>query len=229
MPHCSAIRREEDKVKPFLDYQFGIVKDAKHNAVWICIIPISINDHMQIYLLVMSAKRLTGKNSKTPELQAKSPWYHVGIDFVGPLTPISNGSNCYILTKLVGYCLIISTWCCIRIFQGTQLQGFFVDMVWVKLTFASDSHIYMYMYIYYNSMHNCKACTILSSLRPQLWSSTFNSNGIFSLQRFIECAVLGFLIMKHVTVYIRYIACSPKVLSNAHEFHLSLYLWGMPL
>lgn len=36
-----------------------------------------------------------------PELHpiaVKSPWYHFGIDFVGPLTPLTNDGSQYILT-----------------------------------------------------------------------------------------------------------------------------------
>lgn len=39
--------------------------------------------------------------STTPELHpvpVKSPWYHIGIDFVGPITPTSSSGNRYILT-----------------------------------------------------------------------------------------------------------------------------------
>ena len=38
---------------------------------------------------------------QTPELHpipVKSPWHHIGIDFVGPLTPVSLKGNRYILT-----------------------------------------------------------------------------------------------------------------------------------
>jgi hypothetical protein len=33
----------------------------------------------------------------------KTPWYHIGIDFVGPITPPSPSGNCYILT-ICDYC-----------------------------------------------------------------------------------------------------------------------------
>ena len=39
--------------------------------------------------------------STTPELHpvlVKSPWYHIGIDFVGPITSTSSSGNRYILT-----------------------------------------------------------------------------------------------------------------------------------
>lgn len=41
-----------------------------------------------------------------PELHpipVKSPWYHVGIDFIGPISPTSDDGNRYILT-LSDYC-----------------------------------------------------------------------------------------------------------------------------
>jgi len=31
-------------------------------------------------------------------IPVKSPWYHIGIDFVGPITPLSHNGNRYILT-----------------------------------------------------------------------------------------------------------------------------------
>ena len=31
-------------------------------------------------------------------MTVKSPWYHVAIDFIGPITPTSDKGNCYILT-----------------------------------------------------------------------------------------------------------------------------------
>ena len=36
-----------------------------------------------------------------PELHpipVHSPWYHIGIDFIGPLSPVSQSGNRYILT-----------------------------------------------------------------------------------------------------------------------------------
>ncbi len=39
--------------------------------------------------------------SKTPELHpipVKAPWFHVGIDFIGPIKPKSVQGNSYILT-----------------------------------------------------------------------------------------------------------------------------------
>ena len=30
----------------------------------------------------------------------KSPWYHIGIDFIGPLTPVAQDGGQYILTIL---------------------------------------------------------------------------------------------------------------------------------
>ena len=36
-----------------------------------------------------------------PELHpipVKSPWYHIGMDFIGPISPASEMGNCYILT-----------------------------------------------------------------------------------------------------------------------------------
>ena len=41
-----------------------------------------------------------------PELHpipVKAPWYHFGIDFIGPISPVANSDNCYILT-VSDYC-----------------------------------------------------------------------------------------------------------------------------
>ena len=38
---------------------------------------------------------------ETPELHpipVKSPWHHIGIDFIGPIKPVSTNGNRYILT-----------------------------------------------------------------------------------------------------------------------------------
>ena len=43
-------------------------------------------------------RKLTSKKPELHPIKVKSPWYHVGIDFVGPLTPISAAGNRYILT-----------------------------------------------------------------------------------------------------------------------------------
>ena len=48
-----------------------------------------------------ACQRMNKISSTTPELQpipVKSPWYHIGIDFVGPITPLSHNGNRYILT-----------------------------------------------------------------------------------------------------------------------------------
>lgn len=40
-------------------------------------------------------------NIAAPELNpipVVSPWYHIGIDFIGPISPKSSQGNCYILT-----------------------------------------------------------------------------------------------------------------------------------
>ena len=42
-----------------------------------------------------------GIATEKPELHpvpVKSPWYHLGIDFVGPISPVSISGNHYILT-----------------------------------------------------------------------------------------------------------------------------------
>lgn len=31
-------------------------------------------------------------------MPVKDPWYHLGIDYIGPISPISNNGNRYILT-----------------------------------------------------------------------------------------------------------------------------------
>ena len=87
----------------------GIVKDAKqmvHNysqLVQICTFPsfMILYDYMHQISSCDVCQKVNRKiASKTPELhpiKVKSPWYHVGIDFVGPLTPVSTGGNHYIL------------------------------------------------------------------------------------------------------------------------------------
>ena len=39
--------------------------------------------------------------TQRPELHCvpvKSPWFHIAIDFIGPINPVSAAGNCYILT-----------------------------------------------------------------------------------------------------------------------------------
>ena len=45
----------------------------------------------------MNRKIEKGKPELNP-IPVKSPWYHLGIDFVGPVSPISAAGNQYILT-----------------------------------------------------------------------------------------------------------------------------------
>ena len=44
----------------------------------------------------MNRKMTTGVPQLNP-IPVKAPWHHVGIDFIGPLSPVSNG-NKFILT-----------------------------------------------------------------------------------------------------------------------------------
>ena len=66
--------------------------------------------HIQISTCdVYVNRKLTSKKPELHPIKVKSPWYHVGIDFVGPLTPISPPGNRYILTlseKQCHCCLI---------------------------------------------------------------------------------------------------------------------------
>lgn len=47
-------------------------------------------------------QRVNGKlTTERPELHpvpVQSPWYHIGVDFVGPISPPSSAGNRYILT-----------------------------------------------------------------------------------------------------------------------------------
>ena len=40
-------------------------------------------------------------NTSTPELHpvpVQTPWFHLGVDFIGPISPVSSKGNCFILT-----------------------------------------------------------------------------------------------------------------------------------
>ena len=43
-------------------------------------------------------KKLTTERPELHPVAAKSPWYHLGMDFVGPISPPSYHGNRYILT-----------------------------------------------------------------------------------------------------------------------------------
>ena len=43
-------------------------------------------------------KKLTSERPELHPIPVKSPMYHVGIDFVGPISPTSSAGNRYILT-----------------------------------------------------------------------------------------------------------------------------------
>lgn len=43
-------------------------------------------------------KKLTTKTPELHPIPVKSPWFHVGIDFMGPINPTSVQGNRYILT-----------------------------------------------------------------------------------------------------------------------------------
>lgn len=45
----------------------------------------------------MNKKPLTTATELHP-IPVRSPWYHVGMDFVGPITPVSRNGNRFILT-----------------------------------------------------------------------------------------------------------------------------------
>ena len=43
-------------------------------------------------------KKLTSERPELHPVPVKSPWYHLGMDFVGPISPASEDGNRYILT-----------------------------------------------------------------------------------------------------------------------------------
>ena len=43
-------------------------------------------------------KKLTAERPELHPVHVKSPWHHLGMDFVGPISPPSLGGNWYILT-----------------------------------------------------------------------------------------------------------------------------------
>ena len=43
-------------------------------------------------------KKLTTERPELHPVPVKSPWYHLGMDFVGPISPPSRSGNRYILT-----------------------------------------------------------------------------------------------------------------------------------
>jgi len=43
-------------------------------------------------------KKMTSTMPELHPVPVKSPWYHIGIDFVGPITPTSHNGNRFILT-----------------------------------------------------------------------------------------------------------------------------------
>ena len=45
----------------------------------------------------MNRKLTTGVPELHP-IPVKAPWYMVGIDFIGPLSPVAKDGSCYILT-----------------------------------------------------------------------------------------------------------------------------------
>ena len=66
-----------------------------------CFLTVMVNPFIQISVCDVCQRVNRKLSTKTPQLhpiKVKSPWYHVGIDFVGPIKPISCGGNRYILT-----------------------------------------------------------------------------------------------------------------------------------
>ena len=61
---------------------------------------------MQLYLLQVKHcpvcqrmnKKLTSERPELHPVPVKSPWHHLGMDFVGPISPPSHSGNRYILT-----------------------------------------------------------------------------------------------------------------------------------
>ena len=73
---------------------------AMGHIVYFCLMP---NTHFLLQISRCDTCQRVNKKmaSTTPELHpvpVKSPWYHLGVDFVGPITPTSHNGNRYILT-----------------------------------------------------------------------------------------------------------------------------------
>ena len=73
---------------------------AMGHIVYYCLMP---NTHFLLQISRCDTCQRVNKKmaSTTPELHpvpVKSPWYHLGVDFVGPITPTSHNGNRYILT-----------------------------------------------------------------------------------------------------------------------------------
>ena len=82
----------------------GVTKDVYHlvsNEKYVCVIYFKVS-HAKFQVETCDACQKTGRkvSKAAPELHpvpVVSPWYHIGIDFIGPLTPASEGCS-YILT-----------------------------------------------------------------------------------------------------------------------------------
>ena len=45
-----------------------------------------------------TARKMITSKSELHPVPVKAPWYHIGIDFIGPISPASSKGNRYILT-----------------------------------------------------------------------------------------------------------------------------------
>lgn len=79
----------------------------------------------------VSNKIVTSKPELHP-IPIHSPWHHIGIDFIGPITPVSRNGNRYILT-ISDY---FSKWACAVALPTKEAHG--VANVLFKV-------LYMYM------------------------------------------------------------------------------------
>ena len=83
----------------------GVVKDVNNMvcflAFLVCISYSFIITHPQISKCDVCQRMNRKMTTRVPELHpvaVKEPWYMVGIDFVGPLTPLADDGSRYILT-----------------------------------------------------------------------------------------------------------------------------------
>ena len=87
----------------------GVIKDVKNLVCCLLLINVTIIIRLCFYMQISTCDACQRTNRKistgTPELNpvpVKSPWYRIGIDFIGPLKPSINGYH-YILT-ISDYC-----------------------------------------------------------------------------------------------------------------------------
>ena len=92
-------------------------------------------------------QRMTKKmDTGVPELNpipVVATWYHIGIDFVGPLKHKSTQGNCYILTVADYFSKFVQAFACSNKESSTMFSALFKVYIYIYICCVYNAHIYL--------------------------------------------------------------------------------------